>query len=275
MSTDVTRTSPTQMVQGYQSEFALVLPSHLKPETWTRLAVGALRRDKNLAQAAANDPGSLMSALLDAARLGLEPGTEQYYLTVRSGKVLGVSGYQGEIELMYRAGAVSSVIVEPVFERDSFQYRPGLDERPIHEIDWDADDRGAIRLAYAYAVMKDGAISKVVVVNKARIKRAQDASATAGKSFSPWKSDEVAMWMKTAVHDLKKWVPTSAEYIREQLRAVRDVAAEPPQPRQTIPVEHVTTEHGPVDTGTGEILDGEVIEDPTAAEWGLNEDGRP
>ena len=271
MSTEVTRTSPTQMVQGYQSEFALVLPSHLKPETWTRLAVGALRRDKNLAQAAANDPGSLMSALLDAARLGLEPGTEQYYLTVRSGKVLGVSGYQGEIELMYRAGAVSSVIVEPVFERDSFQYRPGLDERPIHEIDWDADDRGPIRLAYAYAVMKDGAISKVVVVNKARIKRAQDASATAGKSFSPWKSDEVAMWMKTAVHDLKKWVPTSAEYIREQLRAVRDVAAEPPQPRQ----QHIPTEQGPVDTSTGEILDGEVIEDPTAAEWGLNEDGQP
>jgi hypothetical protein len=34
------------------------------------------------------------------------------------------------------------------------------------------------------------------------------------------------MWMKTGAHRLAKWVPTSAEYMREQLRAVRDVAAE-------------------------------------------------
>jgi recombination protein RecT len=240
--------TPTAMVQGYTGEFAQVLPSHIKPETWTRLAVGALRRDEKLRQAAANDPGALMSALLDAARMGLEPGTEQYYLTVRSGKVLGVSGYQGEIELMYRAGAVSSVIVEPVFANDGFQYRPGRDDRPLHDIDWDADDRGPIRLAYAYAVMKDGAISKVVVVNKARIKRAKDASATAGKSFSPWTSDEVAMWMKTAVHDLRKWVPTSAEYIREQLRAVRDVSLEEPRPAPLPqPAE-------PIDLGDAEVI---------------------
>lgn len=254
-STDVVKASPTQMVQGYKDEFALVLPSHLKPETWTRLAVGALRRDKNLAQAAANDPAALMGALLDAARLGLEPGTEQYYLTVRSGKVLGIPGYQGEIELMYRAGAVSSVIVEAVHEKDGFTYRPGIDERPIHEIDWDADDRGPIRLAYAYAVMKDGATSKVVVVNKARIKRAKDASSTAGKSFSPWASDEVAMWLKTAAHDLTKWVPTSAEYIREQLRAIRDVSAEPPQPKPA-------TQPAPVDVTTlpeaDDIIDAET-----------------
>lgn len=31
--------------------------------------------------AAANNPGVFMATLLDAARLGLEPGTEQYYLT--------------------------------------------------------------------------------------------------------------------------------------------------------------------------------------------------
>lgn len=256
MSNTVATQGPSEMVRSYRADFAQVLPSHVKPDTWVRLAVGALNRDEKLREAATSDPGSLMVALLDAARMGLEPGTEQYYLTVRRIKgnptVLGIAGYQGEIELMYRAGAVSSVIVEPVYVDDGFTYRPGRDDRPQHDIDWDADDRGAIRLAYAYAVMKDGAISKVVVVNKARIERAKKASSTAGSSYSPWTSDEVAMWMKTAAHDLKKWVPTSAEYIREQLRAVRDVEAEGPKVVAPQPI--------PQTPVTDDVIDGEVID---------------
>jgi hypothetical protein len=87
-----------------------------------------------------------LAALLDAARLGLEPGTEQYYLTPRKVKgrleILGIVGYQGYIELMYRAGAVSSVVAEVVYSNDKFTVPAGPDERPVHEIDWDADDRG-------------------------------------------------------------------------------------------------------------------------------------
>ena len=242
------------VIRQHARDLTSVLPSHLaeKGDGWIAGAVAAVRRDRNLWAAANSDPGALMNALSEAARLGLTPGSKEYYLTVRGGKILGITGYQGEIELMYRAGAVSSVIVEPVFEADGFDYTPGVDDRPRHTIDWYSEDRGRIVLAYAYAVMKDGATSKVVVVNRARIRRAQEASATAGKSHSPWTSDETAMWMKTAAHDLAKWVPTSAEYIREQLRAVRDVTHEP------IPAT-IATDHGLVDTDTGEILEGEVV----------------
>ena len=124
---------------------------------------GLLRRDEKLMKAAQNDVGQFIAVLMDAGRLGLEPGTEQYYLVPRWNnkkkctEVTGVRGYQGEIELMYRAGAISSVIVEAVYSNDQFQFRPGRDERPLHDIDWDAEDRGTLRLVYAYAVMKDGA----------------------------------------------------------------------------------------------------------------------
>jgi phage RecT family recombinase len=195
-------------------DFAAVLPSHVKPETWVRLAVGALRRDPKLAQAASNDLAALMGALLTAARLGLEPGTEQFYLVPRKDKgtmkVAGQIGYQGQIELIYRAGAVSSVIVEVVREKDVFEYAPGRDERPRHIIDWDAEDRGPLRLVYAYAVMKDGATSKVIVLNKGHIATAKASSQGADSEYSPWKKHEEAMWMKTAAHRLAKWVPTSA-----------------------------------------------------------------
>jgi recombination protein RecT len=226
-------TSPAGMVRAYSRDFASVLPSHIKAETWVRLAQGALKKGKKggdgrfeLETAAANNPGVFLAALLDAARLGLEPGTEQYYLTPRKvggrPEILGIVGYQGHIELMYRAGAISSVVAEAVYSKDRFHYTPGVDGVPQHEIDWDSDDRGTLRLVYAYARMKDGAVSRVVVLNRAAIERIKASSQGANSEYSPWTKHEEAMWLKSAVRQLQKWVPTSAEYRREILRATAE-----------------------------------------------------
>jgi recombination protein RecT len=260
--------SPSAMVERYRGDFAQVLPSHVKLDTWVRLAVGALRRNEDLAKAAANSPVSLMSALLHAARLGLEPGTEAYHLTVRKSKergpeVVGIPGYQGLVELMYRAGAVSSVIVECVYTHDKFDYVPGRDERPVHEIDWDAENRGALRLAYAYAVMKDGATSKVVVLNRADIEKIKQSATGTESRYSPWKTNEPSMWMKSAARQLAKWVPTSAEYLREQLRAAKEVAQEVPSP--TVAAAMPLDSMG-LDESTGEVgpeyVEAEVMDEP-------------
>lgn len=221
---------PAAMVRQYRKDFSEVLPSHINAATWVRLAQGALKKGKRvdgqrteLEIAAANNPAAFILALRDAARLGLEPGTEEYYLTPRKVKgrseILGIIGYQGFIELMYRAGAISSVVAECVYVNDKFQYRPGVDERPVHEIDWDATDRGKLRLVYSYAVMKDGATSKVVVLNKQAIAVIKKTAQGADSEYSPWQTNEPAMWLKSSVRQLAKWVPTSAEYRREQIRA--------------------------------------------------------
>ena len=232
--------TPRALVAQYSDSFASVLPSHMtRPETWVRLAQGALKKGPrgrdgrtDLEVAAANNPGVFLAALLDCARLGLEPGTEQYYLTPRKVKgqleILGIIGYQGLIELIYRAGAVSSVVAEAVYTGDVFESRPGVDETPRHEIDWDAEDRGQLRLVYAYARMKDGATSKVVVLNKAAVAKIRASSQGASSEYSPWQKHPESMWLKSAVRQLAKWVPTSAEYVREQLRAQRDVMTEVP-----------------------------------------------
>jgi recombination protein RecT len=242
--TDIAR-RPDEMVEHYVGEFAQVLPSHVKPETFARLAVGALRRDPKLYQAAAKNPTSLMHALLEAARLGLEPGTPEFYLTPRFGKdpgVLGITGYKGEVELIYRAGAVASVKAEVVYERDEFRFTPDM-ERPHHVVDWFAD-RGRVLGAYAYAEMIGGGVSKVVVIGPAEIERAKSASSSAAASHSPWATDYAAMVLKTAVHRLAKWVPTSAEFRREQLRAASQVAAEvlPPVVVAEVVAERLPTE---------------------------------
>ena len=254
--------SPGALVERYSQDFATVLPSHIKPETFVRLAQGLLRRDPRLAEAATANPGSFLVALLDAARLGLEPGTEQYHLVnykIR-GKptVQGIPGYQGEIELMYRAGAVASVVVELVKTKDTFRYRPGVDERPHHEVDW-FGDRGDLLGVYAYAVMDNGATSKVVVLNRRDVEaaRASSASFKFKPDDSPWTTHTEAMWLKTAAHRLRKWVPTSAEYRREIARASAEaqrVTGERPELPDLPPAD--------------DVVDGEVVDWPDTAQPG-------
>ncbi|MFC7330777.1 recombinase RecT [Marinactinospora rubrisoli] len=256
--------SPATMITTYKADLAQVMPSHVKPDQWVRLAVGVIRRDPKLAQAAANNPAAFMGALMDAAQKGLTPGTPEFYLTPRKRKgrleVQGITGWQGLVELMHRAGAISSVVAEVVHEHDQFRYVPGRMDRPEHEIDWDAPDRGRMRLVYAYAVMKDGAVSKVVVLNRAQIDKIKAQSDGADSDFSPWRKWEESMWLKSAVRQLAKWIPTSSEYRREQLRAAQEVAAEQ---------RHSAAPEPPpagVDATTGEVVD-EVIEGEIVDDW--------
>ena len=273
-STEVATVSPIQLFQRHQSAFTNSLPSHVNRNQWASVVVGALNSAPEVRQAAANDPNRFLAALLQAARLGLEPGTEQFYLVPNAPKkgmprvILPVVGYQGLVELMYRAGAVASVIVECVYSKDGFEYVPGRDDRPHHTIDWLSVDRGALVLVYAYAVMKDGATSKVVVLNESDVKRAMASSAAASSEYGPWKKHPQAMWMKTAVRQLAKWVPTSAEYRRQQLRDVQQVQDERERRAETVQVDlPPLIQAGPgerIDPLTGEveldIMDADVVD---------------
>lgn len=249
---------PDLMVEHYAHEFAMVLPSHIPAETFVRVAVGALRRDPKLMAAATSNPQSLMAQLMNAARLGLEPGTKEYWLIPRriKGKdtVTGFEGWEGHIELIYRAGAVASVKAELVRENDHFVYEPGAMDRPEHKVSW-FQVRGRVLGAYAYAEMLAGGTSRVVVIGPDEIERAKSASAGSNEPSSPWVTDFGAMVLKTAIRQLQKWVPTSAEYRREQLRAVAEVAREVPP---AAPPVYATTA-APIADEDGVVIDVEDV----------------
>lgn len=253
---------PGAMIKQYSSDFTTVLPSHINGATWVRLAQGVLRRDKQLAQIAQRNPGSLMQALLECARLGHEPGSESFYLVPMGGEIEGWEGYRGVVERMYRAGAVVAVKAEIVKANDRFHYQPHMD-RPEHEVDW-FGDRGEIRGAYAYAELRDGATSKVVIIGQDYITKVRAMSKGSDKPSSPWVKWPESMVLKTVIHRLEPFVPTSAEYIREQLRAVRDVASEDPRtpmPAPRLPDDPaddvVDVSHLPV----ADVLDAEIVHD--------------
>ena len=249
-------TSPSALVGQYRDDFARVLPSHVKPETFVRLAQGALRRDDNLARAAQQNPGSLMAALLDCARLGHDPATEAYYLVPFGGEVQGIEGYRGEIERMYRAGAVTAVKAEVVRQADHWHFDRRTMERPDHQFDdfASADDRGPLRGVYAFAEMVTGVPSRVVVMGRDDVMRHKAMSKGYERPTSPWQRWEESMWLKCAVHELEKWVPSSNEYRRVQAQTA--VAASVARIDQTADGRPRRSEQAPA------VLDGEVIEAP-------------
>jgi recombination protein RecT len=232
---------PTELIRQYRDDFALVLPSHIKPDTWIRLTTGLFRRDQDLADVARKNIGSMLAALLDCARLGLEPG-DTYHLVPFGDEIVGIPDYTGLIELIYRAGAVSSVKCAVIYQNDllphpddvaeefprgrpRFLWVPSEMDRPHHAPDWFAD-RGEMIGAYAYAVMLDGSISQVILRNKAEIEKVRDESKGAHKPNSPWRKWPDRMWRKTVIRELEKFVPSSAEFRKDKLRDAVHVEAE-------------------------------------------------
>ena len=238
----------TNFIAPYVPDFRTVLPSHINAEQWIRLTTGALRRNDKLAKIATQNPGSLLAAMLDAARLGLEIG-DTYHLVPFGNEVVGIADYTGLIELAYRAGAVASIKCEVVYANDQFEYEPGTMDRPFHRPDW-FGQRGPIIGAYAYAVFKDGSTSQVIVRSMAEIDQVKKVSRGASSNDSPWKVWPDRMVRKTVLRELMKFIPTSAEYRQEKIRAEAAV--------QTVATNHQLP---PVATDDdGGTVDGEVVE---------------
>jgi recombination protein RecT len=231
-----------------KAHFAAILPEHVEVRSFLGTAAAALYANPTLMQAAETSPDSLITALMRCAAMGHQPGTEEFYLTPRKVKgvwtVLGIEGYQGVVESMYRAGAVKSVIVREVCALDRFRYVEGEMDKPVHSFggtgtlgtgaDFFGTDgsrkRGPMVGAYAYAIMTTGAVSRVCILTRDDVLAARDSGGyKADDQYSPWNRMDGgqsrpefqgrSMWWKTAAKRLKPWVPTSAEYRREQLRA--------------------------------------------------------
>lgn len=253
-----------ELVRQSRDWFRTIVPSHVDANAFVALSIGYLRKNPKLAAAAVRNPQAFTAALSECARLGLVPGDTYHLVPFENTRndtvdITGITDYKGEIELIYRAGATASVKAEIVRQRDHFRYTTDMD-RPEHAPDW-FGDRGELIGAYAYAVMKDGATSKVVIYSKAEIDEVRAASKGASRSDSPWNTWYDRMALKTVIHRLEHFVPTSAEYRREQLRAAAEVSQQvnlsaPLPPRQA----------DGVNAGTGEVVDAEIVEDPPAPE---------
>lgn len=253
-STEVAKTSPGGLVAEYRKDFAMVLPSHVDGDQWVRMVQGLMRRNPALAHVAQKNPGSFLSALLDCASKGLEPGTT-YHLVPFGSEVVGITDWKGELDLVLRSGAVSSVKCEVVYERDEFRFDTSMD-RPIHNADWFAD-RGEMIGGYAYAVMKDGTVSRVVIMSRAQIEDVRSVSKTAHHKDSIWQRWPDRAWRKTLLKALAKWLPQSAEYREAVLRSAAAIESVNP----ALTVQEPTKDYDDPDFDDDDVVDAEIVDD--------------
>lgn len=274
------------IVREERGNLERLLPGHLPIGAFMAAAGASLWKSRALMDGAIQDPEALLVALREAASLGHLPGTRHYWLTprkrtvkldsnieVKVESVLGIEGYEGIIERMYRSGGVLSVHADVVYATDRFVMYAGPNGRPLHEVTAEGGEfarrgaRGDRIGSYAYAMLPGGVPSEVVRLSL------DDLAEIQAKGGSIWGTDPIPMWKKSALRRLEKYVPVSAGYRETLAQAQAFVAAS--APTQALPgagdAEEVpeTPAAGQAAEGDSESADAVVTDVPfDPAEWG-------
>jgi recombination protein RecT len=203
---------------GVRASLLAVLPRHVTPDRLVKVALGAINRTPKLLECTRD---SLLLALLQAAELGLEPGSalgEAHLVPFwdaksRTSKVQMIPGFRGLIALARRSGEITTIEAHVVHKKDEFSYVVGS-AGGLRYVPCLDEDPGEKRFAFAYARLKGGA-EQVEVVSKSKIDAIRNASLGKIKAEyqgrSPWVTHEEEMWRKTAVRAIAKYLPLSVE----------------------------------------------------------------
>jgi recombination protein RecT len=241
-------------VRGARDYLRAIVPAHVNADQYVAIVIGALHKDRYLAEAAMRNPGSLMAALAEGARLGLVPGDGFALVPFKRAEgdgpkipvITPVTEYTGELALMYNTGRVEAVVCEVVHARDTYirgkhphdppvfvkggQLDPEGTDKPFASGGSPAHaggrpgDRGAPIGAFGYAVLMSGGVSRVVEMGADEILLHRDSAPSKKVWDGPfWRSQ----WMKTIIHEMYKWVPKSPEYAAEMMRASAAAARVP------------------------------------------------
>lgn len=184
---------------------AEALPQGLDTTRFARIAATSLRRNARLRQCS---PGSFLSALLQAAQLGLEidSGLGHAYLVPYKAECTLILGYRGLVDLARRSGQVSTVQAHVVRQGDDFYYSFGLEPRLHHEPTSPIESK--VTHAYAVVKLRDGNTQfDVMARDQIDAIRRRSRAGTEG----PWVTDFDEMAKKTVLRRLAKLLPMSAE----------------------------------------------------------------
>ncbi len=191
-----------------------VLPSHIDPAKFQRVAMTAIQQDPALLDA---DRASLFTALTKAATDGLLPDKREGALTVANTKVkrdgrdvyipmvVWMPMVAGIVKKVRQSGEVSKMIAKAVYEKDTFDVLFGDDDRIFHKPFMDGHP-GKMVGAYSIVHLKDGSITRDFMPMW-RIEKAK-AAAKIKYVWDAW-PDEMAI--KTVIRHHAKLLPQSTD----------------------------------------------------------------
>lgn len=196
-----------QFLETNKEQIKRALPSNVSAERLIRVAMTAVNVNPVLQKCTLS---SMYIAIVQSAQLNLECDglLGQAWLVPYGNEAKFMIGYQGYLELIYRAGYVSKVYAKPVYKGDEFTYSFGsnqhLNHVPLNEDKKDED----ITHFYAFAKLKDGT-EIFEVKTKAEVDKVRATSKA--KDSAPWRIWYGSMGCKTVLRSMMKWLPKSAD----------------------------------------------------------------
>jgi recombination protein RecT len=156
------------------------------------------------------NPYSIVGGLRLGAQLGLSLGPlGHFYLVPFKGEAVFILGYRGMVELAYKSGRVKRIEAHVVREGDAFDFRYG--SRAFLDFTPDGEPGERTRTgAYALAELTTGG-KPFVVLSPGEVEARMKRSAAHARPDSPWQTDTDAMWRKSAVRQLQRWLPQTPE----------------------------------------------------------------
>ena len=190
--------------------FDKLLPEYLTPERMLSGVMAVAARNPRILECTTE---SILNVVIVASTLGLEIGNPRGGMHIvpfkngRTGKyeATGIPDYRGLMILAYRSGQVLSIRAAAVYDNDDFDYAEGTQPFIKHVPSLDGK-KGKLKCVYAVAELRDlGPQFKVVPLWECDEHRDRSRA----KSDGPWKTDYVAMCLKTAVKMLCNWLPAA------------------------------------------------------------------
>lgn len=195
------------LINRNEDELAKLLGTALTVEQFKTAALTYLRLDPKLVEC---NPYSIVGGLRLGAQLGLSLGPlGHFYLAPHAGEAVFILGYRGMVELAYRSGKVRRISAMVVREGDAFTFRYGT--RPIldHAPTGPPGEREWLAV-YAVAELTNGGKPfEVLYPEDVEARRKRSALGKTGKG--PWATYTEAMWRKSAVRQLQRWLPQTPE----------------------------------------------------------------
>ncbi len=205
---------------AFKLQIQKALPKHLDTNRFISIISSIVAKNKDLHECT---PESIISAVVSASLLGLNPALGECYFIPYNKKV-GFNnwikecrfsiGYKGYIKLMHNNSKIKSIYAQTVHATDEFTLQYGLNPKLKHIPDLLSEKTyDNITGVYAVVFYVNGGLN-FVYLNKSEIEfyRKRSANQSAELSYI-WLSDTIAMCQKTAIRRLANYIPLSDEML--------------------------------------------------------------
>lgn len=230
------RVTLRNLFEQQRPELSKLLPRGMDADRLFRMALTECVKNPALLDCTAE---SWALAIQTCAAQGLYPdsGLGYMYLIPRNNKkkrgnewitlaeVTAMRGYQGDIALARKSGEILDIYAEVVHERDTYHVRKGLDRTIEHEPYMGDEEPGKLVGCYAVAKLRGGEVAWVTLTRR-DIDRHKKSAQGLSRDDSPWNAHEEAMWRKTAIRELFKWLPKASDESERIAREIMTAEAE-------------------------------------------------